>query len=77
MKKNKSIPKSAKRSKRHYRLWKMVERMTLEEIEFLITKRKSDLRYETNPTEIRDLRTDISILNDAYDIVNKRKKRGK
>ena len=67
------IPKSARSRKRHYALWKMVEKMKPEEIEFLITKRKNDLKYETNPEEIRRLRTDISVLNDAYKIIKKRK----
>ena len=66
-------PRSAKRSKRHYQLWKMIKKMKLEEIEFLVTKRKNDLKYETNPDEIRNLRTDICILEDAHEIIRKRK----
>lgn len=71
----KETPKSAKSSRRHYQLWKMIEKMKLEEIEFLVTKRKNDLKYETNPDEIRNLRTDICILEDAYNIIKKRKRR--
>jgi hypothetical protein len=47
--------------------------MNLDEIEFLITKRKNDLKYETHYDEIRNLRTDIRILEDAHKIIRKRR----
>ena len=67
-------PKSARASKRWYQLWKMVQDISPEEIEFLISKRRNQLKYEKDFEEINNLRTDISVLEDAYKI-NKRKRR--
>ena len=46
-------PKSARRSKRHYQLWKLTETLDLDEIEMLITKRRNDIKHETNPEEVK------------------------
>lgn len=64
-------PTSARRSKRHYQLWKFAKTLHLDEIEFLISKRRTEIKYERNPDEIRNLRTDIRILEDIHIIVRK------
>ena len=61
-------PRSARRSKRHYQLWKLATTLNPDEIEFLITKRKQDIKYEYFPSGVRNLRTDIVILEDAHRI---------
>ena len=66
-------PTSARRSKRHYQLWKLAKDLSKEEISMLITKRKEELKYEKDPEEIRNLRTDITILESSYKIKNKKK----
>jgi len=71
---NSEEPISARRSKRHYRLWKLARSLSLNEIEYLITIRKNKLKYESNCIEIRNLRTDIIILEDTYRIVKRKMK---
>lgn len=68
-------PKSARGNARYYQLWKLASELNLEEIEFLITKRKNDLKYVSDVDEIKVLRTEISILGDTYNIVKKKMKR--
>ncbi|MBE3093925.1 MAG: hypothetical protein IMZ52_02760 [Actinobacteria bacterium] len=68
------IPKSAKENKNTWALWKFCETITPDEITILIGKRKQDIKYEKNMSKIRELRTDISILTDAYEIMKKRGK---
>ena len=65
-------PKSSRRTKRHYDLWKLAKTLELDEIEFLISKRKKELKYEKSMSEIRNLRTDIRILEDSH-IINREK----
>jgi len=65
------FPKSAKNN---WQLWKFCETITLDEITILISKRKNDLKYEKDNEKILQLRTDISILTDAYEIMKKRGK---
>lgn len=64
-------PKSAKRSRRHYQLWKLARTLELDEIEWLISKRRQDLRHEGDRDKIRDLRTDIVILERTHRIKKK------
>jgi hypothetical protein len=71
---NSEEPISARRSKRHYRLWKFARTLSLNEIEYLITIRRKKIKHETNSDEIRNLRTDIIILEDTYRIVRKKLK---
>ena len=39
----------------------------------LITKRRNDIKYEKNPEEVKNLRTDIRILEDAHMIKRSKK----
>jgi len=70
-------PKSARANKRYYQLWKFASTLELNEIEFLITKRKKELRYVQDNDEIRALRTEILILEDTYKIKRKEKEETK
>jgi len=70
--KNEEVPASARASKRFWAFWKMVKKLTPNEIEFLISKRMNELKYEKDYKEIRNLKTEICILEDAYEIMNKR-----
>jgi hypothetical protein len=70
----KDEPKSAKANKDTWGLWKLCETLTLDEIKMLWVKRKQDLKYEKNPDGIKRLKTEMSILNDAYEIMKKRGK---
>jgi len=65
-------PKSAKRSQRHYQLWKLAETLTPNEIRYLITVRKEKIKYEKDSFEIKELRTDIKILEDEYKIIKRK-----
>jgi hypothetical protein len=65
------VPKSARDN---WQLWKLSETLTLEEISVLISKRRQDLKYERDSKKINQLKTDISILTDAYGILKKRGK---
>lgn len=65
-------PKSAKSN---WALWKLCQELNFEEIKVLISKRRNDLKYEKNEQKIQELRRDISILTDAYEIM-KREKEG-
>ena len=69
---NKNEPKSAKENQRTYQSWKFYETLTTEEIKVLIGKRKNDMKYEKDPQRIKELRTDIAILNDAYEIIKRK-----
>jgi len=62
-------PKSARAN---WYLWKFANTLNPDEIEFLITKRKQDLKYEYCPSGIRILRTEILLLEDVHRI-NRRK----
>lgn len=64
------IPRSATDN---WQLWKLCETLTLEEISVLITKRKNDLKYEKDKRKETLLKTDMSILVDAYEIIKRRK----
>ena len=65
-------PKSARRNKDCYHLWLCAKELKLDEIEMLVTKRKQDLRYEKDPNRIRELRTQILILEDTHKIVRRK-----
>jgi len=67
--------KKPKSANANWWLWKLCEDLSLEEIQVLITKRKNELKYEKDNKRIRELKTDIAILLDAYEII-KKKKRG-
>lgn len=74
IKKSGEEPSSAKRSKRHYQLWKLAESLELGDIQYLVTIRKNKLKYEEDPDEIRNLRTDIKILEETYTIKKRQSK---
>ena len=68
------IPKSAKANKNTWQLWKFCETITADEIIVLFTKRKQDLKYEKDIKRINELKTELSVLNEAYEIMKKRGK---
>ena len=55
-------------------LWKLCQTLTSEEITFLITKRRNDIKYESDSNAIRSLRRDILLLEDAYKIIKRKEK---
>ena len=57
---------SARRNKETYDLWNFWESLTLNELQVLVTKRKQDLKHEKDPKKIKQLRTEITVLNDCY-----------
>jgi len=62
-------------ARNNWTLWVLCrDFLTSNEIQFLITKRKNDLKYEKNPIKVRELRTDIRILEDAYYIIKRKEK---
>lgn len=67
-------PKSAKADKDTWALWKLCETLTPEEIKMLWLKRKQDMKYEKDQEQIKRLRTEMAILNDAYEIIKRRKR---
>ena len=67
----KDEPKSARHN---WQLWKLCQDLTLDEIRVLVGKRKQDIKYEKDMNKIRELKTDISILTDAYEIMKKRRR---
>lgn len=67
-------PKSAKANKDTWALWKFCETLSLEEISVLITKRRQDIKYETDSKRKTELRREISILEDTYEIIKRRTK---
>jgi len=66
-------PKSAKRNKRTYRLWKLCETLALTDIALLIKHRREMIKGCIDPDEIRQLRTEIKVLEEAYRILKFRK----
>jgi len=67
-------PKSAKRDRNSWQLWKLCQDLSPDEIRVLVSKRKQDIKYEKDMNKINQLKTDISILTDAYEIIKRRKK---
>ena len=65
------IPKSARASKRYWALWKMAKKLNLGEIEILIKKREKDLKYEKDYDIRKILKTEIRILEDAKEIIER------
>ena len=61
-------PKSARANKRYLQLWKFARELECCDIQILISKRRNELKYEGCPDNIRILRTEILILEDAYRI---------
>ena len=72
LKNNGEEPCSARANKEYYQLWKFLEDLTLEELQFLVTKRKNDLKYESSIDKIRILRTEILIIEDCYKITKRK-----
>lgn len=66
-------PVSARRSKRHYQLWKLAESLTPEEIRVLITSRVKELKWTDNCKLYQEIKTDIKILEDSYKIIKRKK----
>jgi len=67
-------PRSVRACKRYSQLWKAVKELECCDIELLITKRKLDLKYEKDSDNIKILRTEILILEDAYRIKKRKNK---
>jgi hypothetical protein len=67
---SKDEPKSARSN---WQLWKLCQDLSLDEIRVLVSKRKQDIKYEKDLDKIRQLKTDISILTEAYEIIKRRK----
>ena len=55
-------------------LWRLCKDLNPEEISILISKRREDLKYETNSRIIKKLKADILLLTNAYNIIKKRNK---
>jgi hypothetical protein len=62
----------ARSSSETWQFWKFLETLSPNEISFLITNRRNKLKYMSDPDEIKSLRNDIVLLEDAYRI-NKRR----
>jgi len=73
MKLKNDIPKSATANKNTRALWKLCQELSLEEIKVLFLKRKNELKYEKDMKRIKELRTEIAILDDAYEIIKRQK----
>jgi len=69
-------PKSARASKEFYQLWKFLETLNSEEIQVILTIRRNKIKHSNDFEEIRDLRTEILIIEDAYRIIKRREKNG-
>ena len=62
-------PKSARGNKELYQLYKFAITLELNEIEFLVSKRRNDIKYmKTLPEEAKRLRTEILLLEDVHRI---------
>ena len=72
---NTEFPKSITHDKDVYYLWKFAKTLNPEEISFLITKRKQDLKFIKDPVLIKKIRFEISILVDTFRIVSRLKSR--
>jgi len=66
-------PKSARRDQRCWQLWRLCKDLDPIEITILITKRKGELKHTKNKDKIKILRTDISILEDSYRIISRKR----
>ena len=73
MKLKNDIPKSATANKNTRALWKLCQELSPEEIKVLFIKRKQELKYEKDPIKIKELRMDMAILNDSYEIIKRKK----
>jgi len=62
----------ARSARSNWQLWKLCEELIPEEIEVLISKRKSDLRHEKDFEKREEIRNDIMILEDAVRIISHR-----
>jgi len=67
-------PSLARRSKRCWDLWKFASTLSKYEIEYLVTLRRNRIKYEDNQLEIKELRTEIKLLEDIRKIVARRMK---
>jgi len=64
----------ARSARSNWQLWKLCEELTPEEIEVLISKRKSELRHEKDFKKREEIRNDIMILEDALRIKERKYK---
>jgi len=62
-------------ARKNWQLWLLCKGLELGDIQFLITKRRNQLKYENNPESIKILRTDIMILEDSYRIIKRSKEK--
>ena len=58
----------SKSAKSNYPLWRLATTLSLSELTILMTKRKYEMRYETSPEIVKNMRREILLLNDAYKI---------
>ena len=58
----------ARSSKQNWEFWTFVETLSPNEIRFLITNRKEKMKYIDDREEYRQLKNDITLLQDAYRI---------
>jgi len=65
-------PKSAKKNKRTYRLWKLVQTLDSNDISLLIKHRREMLKNCKDHEHWLQLRTEIKILEDAYKIIKQK-----
>jgi hypothetical protein len=66
-------PSLARKNKRMYQLWKLIEKLELQDLEALISFRRESIKYSESQEEIKLLRTEIVLLEDAYKIKNRKK----
>ena len=62
------FPSSAKADSEYYSFWQSLDGLTVEDMNFLISKRRRDMRYDC---DIKRLRTEIAILCDAIKIARR------
>ena len=62
-------------SKYNYQLWKFCISLEPNELMVLISKRKEDLKYEKDFDIIKNLRTEILLLEDTYKIMIRKNKK--
>lgn len=63
-------PKSARAN---WQLWKLCQELNPEEIVMLITKRRKELKYETDLECRNKIKSDILLLEDAYRIIKRKR----
>jgi len=65
----------ARSSKENWEFWTFIETLKPNEIQFLITSRKTKLKYINDIEEFKQLKSEITLLEDAYRIIKRKYKR--